>query len=182
MRQRIEAMRVFYIEADPLLAPVKFNVPNRYTLIASFPSLWISYLLSSLILQTSHFHHSPGELDVIALVEDLAYTYLKILKLSNPKILGAPGASCGRFSIPYSRLRFLFPFGGQMGFSKWLIMTHFSHPGKKYNRSCLLSLENNSRHANEGARYTFGFESLKMFTFNLLMSLTWDARQIEFEF
>jgi len=51
-----------------------------------------------------------------------------------------------------------------MCFSKWLKMTHFSHPGKKYNRSCLLSLENNSRHANEGARYTFGFESLKMFT------------------
>ena len=43
-------------------------------------------------------------------------------------------------------------------------MTHFSHPGKKYNRSCLLSLENNSRHVNEGARTTFGFESLKMFT------------------
>ena len=89
---------------------------------------------------------------------------VKIFKISNPKILGAPGASCGRFSITYSRLRFLFPFGGQMGFSKWLIMTHFSHPGKKYNRSCLLSLENNSRHANEGARTTFGFESLKMFT------------------
>ena len=88
---------------------------------------------------------------------------IKIFKLSNPKILGAPGASCGRFSITYSRSRFLFPFGGQMGFSKWLIMTNFSHPGKKYNRSCLLSLENNSRHANEGARATFGFESLKMF-------------------
>ena len=53
-----------------------------------------------------------------------------------------------------------------MGFSKWLKMTHFSHPGKKYNRSCLLSLENNSRHVNEGARTTFGFESLKMFNFD----------------
>ena len=90
---------------------------------------------------------------------------LKIFKLSNPKILGAPGASCGRFSITYSHLRFLFPFGGQMGFSKLLIMTHFSHLGKQYNRSCLLSLENNSRRANEGARYTFGFESLKMFRY-----------------
>ena len=25
-------------------------------------------------------------------------------------------------------------------------MTHFAHPGKKYNRSSLLSQENNSRH------------------------------------
>ena len=66
--------------------------------------------------------------------------------------MGAPGASCGRFSMTYSWLRFLFPFGGQLGFSKWLIMTQFSHPGKKYNRSCLLSLENNARYANVGAK------------------------------
>ena len=32
------------------------------------------------------------------------------------------------------------------GFFNWQIMTHFSHPGKKYNRSSLLSHENNSRH------------------------------------
>ena len=56
--------------------------------------------------------------------------------------LGAPGASCGRFSITYSRLRFL----------KRLIMTPFSHARKKYNRWCLLSLENNSRHTNDGAK------------------------------
>ena len=54
--------------------------------------------------------------------------------------------SCGRFSIKYSRLRLLFPLGGQMGFFNWQIMTHFSHPGKKYNRSSLLSHEKNSRH------------------------------------
>ena len=33
-----------------------------------------------------------------------------------------------------------------MGFLNWQIMTHFSHPGKKYNRSSLLSHEKNSRH------------------------------------
>ena len=40
--------------------------------------------------------------------------------------------SCGRFSIKYSRLRLLFPLGGQIGFFNWQIMTHFSHPEKKY--------------------------------------------------
>ena len=33
-----------------------------------------------------------------------------------------------------------------MGFLSWQILTHFSHPRKKYNRSSLLSHENNSRH------------------------------------
>ena len=47
-----------------------------------------------------------------------------------------------------------------MGFSKWLIMTHLSHPGKQYNRSCLLSLENNSRHANDSAK-TLTIKKLK---------------------
>ena len=31
-------------------------------------------------------------------------------------------------------------------------MSHFSPPGMKYNRSSLLSLENNYRHANGGAK------------------------------
>ena len=74
--------------------------------------------------------------------------------------LGAPGASCDRFSITYSRLRFLFPLGGQIGFSKRLIMTLFSHARKKYNRWCLLSLENNSRHTNDGAK-TLTIKKLK---------------------
>ena len=74
--------------------------------------------------------------------------------------LGAPGASCGRFSITYSRLRFLFPLGGQIDFSKRLIMTLFSHARKKYNRWCLLSLENNSRQTNDGAK-TLTIKKLK---------------------
>ena len=32
-------------------------------------------------------------------------------------------------------------------------MTHISPPGKKYNRSSLLSLENNYGHANAGAKH-----------------------------
>ena len=32
------------------------------------------------------------------------------------------------------------------GFFNWQIMTHFSQPGKKYNRSSLISHEKNSRH------------------------------------
>ena len=54
--------------------------------------------------------------------------------------------SCGRFSITYSRLRFLFLLGGQMSVLNWQTMTHFSDPAKIYNRWSLLSHEYNSRH------------------------------------
>ena len=39
-------------------------------------------------------------------------------------------------------------------------MSHFSPPGMKYNRSSLLSLENNYRHANGGAK-TLTIKKLK---------------------
>ena len=91
------------------------------------------YLFHKIVERITYFHESviisyfgvtelPGAFLVrFSLVFDLSSIsprVLKILNLSNRKILGAPGASCGRFSITYSRLRFLFPFGGQMGFSK----------------------------------------------------------------
>ena len=68
----------------------------------------------------------------------------------NVHIFVTPYPSCGRFSIAYSRLRFLFPLGGQMGFFKLTNNDSFLSSGKKYNRSSLLSHENNSRQKKGG--------------------------------
>ena len=47
-------------------------------------------------------------------------------------------------------------------------MSHFSPPGMKYNRSSLLSLENNYRHANGGAK-TLTIKKLKSVYFSTAM-------------